>query len=258
MLGAPAAALQERAVTARMEVVARLSRSHQRSADGTAAYRFAIDGTANAVQRRARNFRNLVVAVVLIGLTGFVWAVAARSFLPLAAWLFAIPAFTIFLVADARVLNRWRSDISASWVARDLDLTALGEAIRAHPALPRETITGMLATLPTEGGIVIERAVLSATRRAVAVGMRRADQTRAHTLVLTTVASSVGTGSIATALWTAQWWPLFGLTTLALNPVGAWWLRRHHVSRGDGEVAACRQEPGFDEATYQALRARVR
>jgi hypothetical protein len=253
MLRSPAAPLKERVVTARMDPAP----SDPRRADGTAAYRFAIDGTSNAVQKRARNFRNLVVAVVLIGVIGFVWAIAARSVLPLAAWLFAIPACNIFLVADARALNRWRSDILANWVARDLDLTALGEAIRAHPALPRETTTAMLATLPTEGGIVFERGVLNATRRAVAARIRCVDETRAHTLVLTTAASSVGTGCVATALWTARWWPLLGLTILALTPLGTWWLRRRHEARGNAQIAGCREEPGFDEASYQALRARV-
>jgi hypothetical protein len=96
-------------------------------------YRTAIDLTIDAVDERARNFRNQVVTVVA-GATCTIGAVVAlRMLWPLFGFFNLIPICGLFLWLDAVRLAHWRLAIFALWAQRNVDLQAFGHAVRAVP-----------------------------------------------------------------------------------------------------------------------------
>src|SRR5690349_2787902 len=127
------------------------------------AYRVGIELTMRTIERRARYYRNQVIAVALLILVDAGWALAARSVLPLLAILLLVPICGLFLGADHRALNDWRSALLEAWSRRDLDFTAFRDAIRAHPALPPDTAEAMLATLPIVGDLAAEHRISAPT-----------------------------------------------------------------------------------------------
>jgi hypothetical protein len=221
-------------------------------------YSIAIEQTARLIEQRARYFRNQVVAVVLVGVLTLVWAVVTRSFFPLALLLVLLPVSAAFFVADGRLVARWRSDVLAAWAERNIDLAAFRAAIRAYPALPRETTEGMLATLPFAEDVVTEHRVLAPTRQAVAAASRAKYHKRWDALVLKAVASGIIVSILLSALWMRSWMPLVGLAILLVGPILAAWLPRRRTVAWEAELAVCRRQAGFSEADYAGLVASLR
>jgi hypothetical protein len=165
------------------------------------AYRPAIDHTAQTIQRRARYFRNLVVVVVLIGLVSLAGAALQRSFAPLAGSLVVIPTCAAFFLLDHRLLDQWRNWLLRAWTTGEIDLAAFRAAIRANPALPRDTMEGMLATLPSSDDLVAERGIGVSTRQAVAAELTSRYRA-AHTgLALKVAVSLVVVGVLLVAVF---------------------------------------------------------
>ncbi|MBA2669753.1 MAG: hypothetical protein H0U67_05220 [Gemmatimonadetes bacterium] len=219
------------------------------------AYRDAIDRTTGLIKRRARHFRNLVVAVVLVVLGAVVGSVAARSLLPLAAVSVLLPLCAAFLVADERLLARWRAEVLAAWTRRDIDLAALRAAVRAHPTLPKETTEGMLMTLPSVGELTAEQALMTPTREALAATIRAGHREHADSLLLGALASAVVVGVLLAVVWTRVWILLPGLAILTAGPALSLWMRRRRLTVWEAEVEAYRKQPGFSEADYSRLLA---
>lgn len=220
------------------------------------AYRTAIDQTTAAVDRRARYFRNQVVIVVAIAalviIGAFVWSAAA-----LWAGLLLIPACGLYFHADSRLLNRWRSDLLQPWVARELDLVAYCQAIRANPILPKETTGAMLASLPLARDLISEQKMLTPTRQAIAAASLATHRGRADALLLKTIASGILVGAVVAALWMRALVPLIGLAALAVLPVVGIGLGRWRQARCEAEVAACRTRAGFNESDYTRFIGRM-
>jgi hypothetical protein len=221
--------------------------------DSTEAYRVAIEQTTQVIVRRAKFFRSLVAVVVVIALASLVWALAARSPSGLLGFLLIVPACGFFFYADARLLNRWRSEIAFTWVTRDLDVAALCEAIRANHALPTGTIESMLATLPRTGNLVAEQRLLAPTRKAIAAAYNIVGQGRADSLLLNATASLATTISLVAAASMGTWTPLLGLTIIILWPAAGALMRRRRRAVRDAHVEACRRTQGFSEAEYAEL-----
>ena len=221
------------------------------------AYRTAIERTTRVIERRARYYRNLVVAVVLIGVASVAWALAARTLSGLAGVLFLVPACGLFFFADARLLNQWRSGVLASWASGELDLAAFRSAMRAHPGLPQETRDAMLGTLPSTAELLEEQRILPPTRQAAVAASLMVHGGRADSLLLNTVTTGVAVSALVAALWMRTWTPLVGLAVLGLWPPLASWMRRRRLAAREAELAACRRRPGFSEADYARLLAAV-
>jgi len=219
------------------------------------AYRTAIERTTRVIERRAKYYRNLVVAVVLIGAASAAWALAARAPSALAGVLFLVPACGLFFFADARLLNGWRADVLASWASGELDLAALRQALGAHPGLPQETLDAMLGTLPSAGSLGEEQRILAPTRQAAAAASLTAHRARADSLLLHSAATAIAASALAAALWLRSGAPLLGLAVLVLRLPLAAWMRRRRLAARETEVAACRRRPGFSEADYARLLA---
>ncbi|HMF97678.1 MAG TPA: hypothetical protein VKE96_25440 [Vicinamibacterales bacterium] len=217
------------------------------------AYRTAIDTTAAAIQHRARNFRNQIIVVVTISTIAVIAAAVTRSGSWLSTLLLLVPVCGLFLHADNRLLSRWRRHVLTPWVTRTLDFAALGQAVRANPALPKPTLEAMLATLPSAGDLVAEQAVLPPTRQAVAAVSCAIHGTAADALLINVVASAVVVAVALLALWTRDWRPAIGAGVLLLVPVVRQWAAHRQQARCEAEVSACRAQPGFSESDFATM-----
>ncbi len=132
------------------------------------AYRIAIDQTTKMIDNRARYFRNLVVAVVVLTLGSLGWAAVTWTFLPLSGLLLLLPLCGRFFFLDAKLLNDWRSQLLDAWVKNDIEFRGFCDAVSAIPTLPKNTIQSMLATLPSAGDLAAEQRISSSTREATA------------------------------------------------------------------------------------------
>jgi hypothetical protein len=222
------------------------------------AYRTAIDQTTDSIARRARYFRNQIVTVVAIGALVAVGALVTRSVAALSAWLVLVSVCGLFFHADSRLLNKWRRNLLAPWIARELDFAALLEAIRANPALPKPTVEGMLATLPFCGNLVAEQAILRPTRQAIAAGSVEIHRSRAQVLLLNVVASAVVVAALLASVYLRRWTPLLGLAALVPLPLGRAWISRAARRRSEAVLATSRSQPEFSEADYRRVLANLR
>lgn len=216
-------------------------------------YRTAIDRTARVIERRATFYRNLVVTVVLIGVASLAVALVARSLAALAGVLFVVPACGLFFHQDARLLNGWRSDVLARWAGGNLDLAALRDALHAHPGLPRDTLDGMLGTLPSAANLPEEQRIPAPSRQAAAAAYRAMHQERSDLLLIDAVLSGIAAAALVAALWMRTWTPLLGLVVLVLRPPLGAWMRRRRLAAREADLAACRRQPGFSEPDYTRL-----
>jgi len=222
------------------------------------AYSEAICRTVQALDGRKKNFRYLAIAVVAIVVMTIARASIMHSWAALAGVLFLIPTCGFFFVSDTRLVSRWQYDIVGQWAIGRLDVVALRDALRAQPRLPKETLEGMLATLPSGGDLLAEQQVPLPTRRAVANLHRSISQGREDFLLLTTLSSAVSCIGLVTALWANTWTPLLGLAALTLHsPVSAR-LSRSRRNSVDKEFETLRRGAGFSETDYVRLVATLK
>lgn len=214
------------------------------------AYRVGIERTVKAIERRARYYRNQVVAVALGIIAPVGWALGAGSASPLLALALLVPICGLFLAADHRILDDWRTDLFKAWARRDLDFTAFGDAIRANPALPRETAEAMLATLPIPRELASEQLMSTPTRRAIAAGLIARYGSHADAIGLKTATAGIAGCALLGAFALRRWEPLVSLAGLVLVPIGGRDLIRRRRSELERELSACRAHPDFSEADY--------
>jgi NAD(P)H-dependent FMN reductase len=204
-------------------------------------YRTAIDLTIDAVDERARNFRNQVVTVVA-GATCTIGAVVAlRMLWPLFGFFNLIPICGLFLWLDAVRLAHWRLAIFALWAQRNVDLQAFGHAVRAVPQLPEATLTSMLSLLGTAQVGKIEAQASVHTRQAVATVVQFTD-----TLALRQLAAKVCAAA-------QSWRPLGMVTAVLLLPLVLRWLKASLQRQSRVAIMAARQHPDFDADTFRLL-----
>jgi len=228
--------------------------STQPSSSGLSPYRAAIDLTADAIVRRGRLFRNLVIVVVLIGLVSVVWAAVARSATALCGVLLILPSCGVFFCLDMMAVNAWRHRILEAWSRREVDLSAFRSAIRASPAFPRDTTESMLAMLPPTPELVAEQRISSATRGAIAAEAELRNNLEALRRLAAAATSGLVTGGAIAVLATHRWVPLACLTLLLLRPPLVLLAQRRQHRRGNAALAAFRASAGFSEADFaQAL-----
>ena len=108
-------------------------------------YRKAIDATNRLIERRARAYRDIVVAVSFIGLTALGWALWWRSVRPLALLLLLAPLSLLCLWQDRWLLNGWRARLLADWTAGVVDFAALRVVLLAFA--PEDDGRGQRASL---------------------------------------------------------------------------------------------------------------
>ena len=216
-------------------------------------YRLAIDQTTSAIDRRARFYRNLIVAVVVVILGSVVWAIFAWAWIPLLGCLFLFPICGLYFFLDAQVLQGWRSQLLEPWCQRELDFRAFQPAIEAVPGLPQESLRSMLATLPLSDDWHAEHELSRSTRKAIAVVMTLLHSSRSDVLLSKTLSLTLIGGSLVVAAVLWQWEPLLGIMVGFLFL----WLRQVwrslRVKRCREGLEVVRKHPDFDQTQFQAL-----
>jgi hypothetical protein len=170
-------------------------------------YREAIDATGRVIERRAWAYRNLVIAVSLLGLSALGWAFSGRSGRPLAVLLMLAPCCVGFLWRDRQLLNAWRNRLLSYWTTGALDFTALRGALLANPALPKSTLAAMLDSLPDGSDPTHEHAISLLTRESVALTARRSDRGHVVCLALAGLAAFLVAAGCLLLVMLATWWP---------------------------------------------------
>lgn len=179
--------------------------------------------TTRLLDRRGRGYRNLVVAVVLIGLAAPVVALLKWDWRPLLGGLLVMPAVGVGLTLDARTVARWRRAVLDAWVAGRLDLAVLRDSFTSVKPLPARTLAGLFDPLPT-------RTPPEAGRQAMADAVIAADRAAVRGMILGTAGLTVLTASVGVAAAAGSAWPLLGVPLgLVLN-----WLARRRIPPRSG------------------------
>jgi hypothetical protein len=216
-------------------------------------YRSALDHTCRTLELRARYFRNQVVAVALIGLASLTLSIWERSRSPLLGLSLWLPICGFCLIADVRLLSRWRAALFALWVNREIDLNPFRMAVNANPALPKGTIDAMLVTLPTSGALVEEHAISGITRRAIAAAYMTTDKCASRLLATYNVGYAVALGCIGAATYISTWKPLVAIGLFCVFPPIKVLLRRLRDRQVSATQSVCRSHPEFSETAYRRI-----
>jgi hypothetical protein len=107
----------------------------------------AVELTLRAIERRARLYRNTVVAVSALLICSPMAAVALRTWWPLLAVTLIPATVIIFFVLDAREVDEWCSRMRAIQATSTWTLTDFERAARSWRHLPQATLAGMIHTL---------------------------------------------------------------------------------------------------------------
>ena len=180
-------------------------------------YGNAIDSTIRLLQSRARNYRDLVMAVSVLGIVALGWSAWWRSGRPLALFLLLLPLCLGFLWHDRRLLNCWRRPLLEDWSAGSLDFAALRGALLANPALPAGTLAAMLTSLPHSGGLQDERAISLADRRTAALEAGRVDISQSSALAVRLAVGTLATFACLAAVLPVMSWSVAGIVLAALG-----------------------------------------
>jgi hypothetical protein len=213
-------------------------------------YAQAMDATRSAVTRRARHYRNLVMAVALGLLCAVLAAALLRSARPL--WALALLPLIVmaFHVADARTLRRWRAPALQHWMRGELRLDLLRHTLRQVPNMPPQTLEGMLETLPADPGTPFSlpaRAALAQAQEELArVATRQLCARAVAWLLLCSGAALASWGLPAAGLALAA----LALLTIAL----AWLHARGQLARCRASLARALSEAGCDSDGAEACR----
>ena len=220
-------------------------------------YRVAINRTTDTIDRRARYFRNLVVAVVAVSLGSLACAALIRRPAALAGLLLLLPLCGLFFFLDAKILDAWRSPILHAWVKKEIDFYAFRDAINAVPKLPKETLGGMLATLPSPPDLAAEQRVSSSTRQGVAAVVTSVQSLQSDAVAWKTAAAAMWSGAVILALATGRWEPLLGLLAPISLPVLAKPLKVRRMKALKAGTLAARAQPDFSYDDYRELVGRL-
>jgi predicted PurR-regulated permease PerM len=213
----------------------------------------ALERTTKAIEQRVKYYRRHMMVFVGIALLTLVGMIVWRSFSSALTVVFLIPVCALYLFLDGSVLIQWRLDLLTAWERRELEFAAFAEALRADRGLPRETIQGMLLTLPMVGELGMEQRLSTATRQAVAAASQAAHHAQSDVMLLNAIVSAVAASAIVLSIWTWTAPPLLGLAAFVLLPPARWWARRRRWLRCETEVMSFRQQPGFSESDYARI-----
>ena len=217
------------------------------------AYRVAIDQTTKTIDRRARYFRNLIVTVVVLSLGSIGWSLVTWTILPFSGFLLLVPSCGFFFVFDHKVLKDWRSHLVDSWVDKRIDFGSLCSAVSDISTLPKDTVQGMLATLPSARDLVVEQGVSSTTREAVAAAVAGIHGCQSDALVLKTTATAIVSVLVAIAATRQMWEPLLGVMAVVLLPILRKWLKRRRIATLKQRTVMARTKVDFSKEKYEHL-----
>jgi len=170
------------------------------------------------LDRRVRRYRNLVVLIVVIGITSPLLAIIFGDWNYLLGWLAMFLAVEGFFVLDVRSIARWRAAILDGWVAGTIDLDAFREGILVNRLLPPATLSSLIDPLPTRARLDCFpdpvpriREALAATVIAIDTILIRRTLSCAFITILTIILLIIG-------ILTSPWWILCAALMYLIMP----------------------------------------
>lgn len=168
----------------------------------------AIALTRELLNRRSRRYRDLVIAVAVVGLAVPIAVLVVGEWRILLAWLLTIPMVGFFLVLDAWAVASWRSRLLDGWVAGTIDLDALVEGFTSIKMLPARTIASLIAGLPTRARLECFPDPKPLIREALATMVRAIDRLLLNRLIASVAALTIASVLVALAAALGSLWPL--------------------------------------------------
>lgn len=220
-------------------------------------YRELIDLTSDTLTARTRLYRRLVISFGTIGLITLCVVVFAMSLKPATGILFLLPAYGLFLFFDSRSLNVWRARILDGWRAKEVDLSALREALTTSKAIPPQTLQGMLDTLPELGDLVTEHSVSSSTRNALAILVLARDDNLNTQLLCRVGSYAVITVTVSSAVILQNSLLLFCIFLVPGIGILCRWCTHRKVSTTMQRVMRYQEDSNFDADTYGKIASSI-
>ena len=214
-------------------------------------YELAISLTIKTIERRAKYYRNLIIAVLLVLFCTLVWAIISGRFATLAVCVFLFPLGHGYFLADALLLHSWRKRLLRAWIEQDFNLQLFGRAMSELPQLPQNTLQAMLDSLPAVA--TTEQYMSIATREAITIAIQSEHANQMENLAIRTIAFILAAGCVSIAAFTGQTRPLFGLfLLLAVWParIILKCIRHRSVQR---QIDALKKDANFDTSSYTAV-----
>ena len=220
-------------------------------------YNIAIDQTTTTIHKRARYFRNLIVAVVVLTAGSLVAAAARWTPRPLTGILLLIPACGLFFIMDGRLVDQWQTSLIDNWLTKEIDFVAFCKAVNAIPMLPNSTLQSMLRTLPRAPDLITEQRISASTRAGVAAAMEEIQSSWAEKLTLKVAAAAIITLSVEIAVALRMPQPLFGVLAILFLPLLRGFLQRNRFRTFNERIAVARSRLDFCDEQYRLLLARL-
>lgn len=214
------------------------------------AYRLAIEQTTQLIQRRANNYRNLVIIVAFVILISISWSIITRTWSPLTGCFFLLPICGLYYTYDNRLLDNWRAQLLDSWAKKQIDFLALVDAINATPTLPKGTVQSMLATLPTAGDLLAEQGVSSSTREAIAALLTTQYACQSDVMASMTATCTIVVVSLIVSVACWMWQPLLGMAAVTGILVVHYWAKGGRLKNMKEKIFRARKKPDFNQERY--------
>jgi len=216
-------------------------------------YDKAINETKNTISKRAKNYRSLVIIVVIIGLGSVIWLLISLSLTSLSNLLLLIPACGLFFLLDTKLLNKWRSNILDTWSTGEIDLFAFNEAVKAIPNLPKNSATAMLSSLPISINMIEEHNISTVTRSMMANTINTSYKLYIQKLIIKLAGISIVVISILLAVFLSSWLPLISLIAVLPLKYLSKQLNASKLAEHKTLYQNNKKETAFDENGFQNL-----
>ncbi len=214
------------------------------------AYRTAIDLTTQTIDKRSRFYRNLIIAVVLTSLTSISWAVVIWSLLPLSGFFLLFPICGLFFIIDVRVLNQWRIQLLQSWIRKDIDFRNFYDAINSISILPKNTLQGMLTTVPIATDIIEEQTISSSTREAIAASTMVSYINQSDAMTIKVTGYIVVVCSLILSITLNIWQLLLMIFFVTLLPFLQKKTEQWRLKKSKAKVLAAQKQADFNQEIY--------
>ncbi len=167
--------------------------------------------------------------------------------------LLLIPVYNLFLISDSSKLKHWRAQVIAAWESKEIDISALSQAIKANKALPPSTIDGMLESLPQAGELVAEQSISKSTRQAIAAAISERERFYRQKIICKTMYSLIITNSLIIAATTNSWKPLILFAAIPVFMLICAYLKRKRSNTLKAKLLNFEGKTRFDREKYDEV-----
>jgi hypothetical protein len=216
-------------------------------------YRVFIEMTPEIIAKRMYCYRILVVVFSLILIFSLLVSILWGGFRDMILVLLFLPAYTLYLVCDDRVLNHWRRQIFASWKAKAIDLSALEKALLANKLQPPLTLKAMLDTLPKCADLIVEQSYDETLRGAVADTFVLRSKVMGYRLIRNMLMSTIVSLAIIGSAIFLNWMPVLGLMLLPFVALVFGVIKRNLEVKLTNMLDEYRRSSGFDETVFNTM-----